>query len=266
MPGDLEGSPALTFSPLETTADYARDTLAAMMERRYESYKTHVVKPFFRDHFARLDRQIVLVDILSALNGGGTALHELEAALTDVLAAFRPGRASWLRPILTRKIDRILFAATKADHVHHSDHDRLARLLGWVVRRATERAAFAGTEVLVLPLAAVRATREVAIKRDGEHLPGIAGVPLAGERMEGETYDGASEIALFPGDLPEHPEAIFDLQGPSDERYPAKETSTVNFLRFRPPWIERTPEGVTLSLPHIRLDQALQYLIGDKLA
>ena len=150
MPGDLEGSPALTFSPLDITADYssARDTLGAMMERRYEAYKTHVVKPFFRDHFARLDRQIVLVDMLTALNGGATALRDLEQALTDVLAAFRPGRASWLKSILTRKIDRILFAATKADHVHHGDHDRLARLLGWLVRRATERAAFVGAEVL----------------------------------------------------------------------------------------------------------------------
>ena len=33
-----------------------------MMERRYDSYVAHVVKPFFHDHFARLDRQIVLVD------------------------------------------------------------------------------------------------------------------------------------------------------------------------------------------------------------
>ena len=218
MPGDLEGSPALTFSPLEIAADHssARDTLGAMMERRYEAYKTHVVKPFFRDHFARLDRQIVLVDMLAALNAGATALRDLERALTDVLAAFRPGRASWLRSILTRKIDRILFAATKADHVHHSDHDRLARLLGWLVRRAIERAGFVGAEVLILPLAAVRATREVSIKRGGERLPGIAGVPIAGERVGGETYDGETEIALFPGDLPEDPEV--GLRRPRAER------------------------------------------------
>ena len=50
-----------------------------MMERRYEAYKTHVVKPFFRDHFARLDRQIVLVDMLAALNAGPAALRDLES-------------------------------------------------------------------------------------------------------------------------------------------------------------------------------------------
>jgi uncharacterized protein len=259
MPGDMEGSPALTFAPLdlpsgETTG---KDTLAAMMERRFEAYKTHVVKPFFRDHFARLDRQIVLVDTLAALNAGPAAIRDLEAALADVLAAFRPGRASWLTSVLTRRIDRIVFAATKADHVHHSDHDNLARLLQRLTRRAAERAAFAGAQVRVVPLAAVRATREVAVSRGGEKLPAIAGVPMAGERVDGQIYDGETEIALFPGDLPADPEAAFEGVG--------ADTGALRFLRFRPPRLERTAEGVTLSLPHIRLDQTLQYLIGDKL-
>ncbi len=99
MPGDLEGSPALTFAPVPIGEGdaIAPGTMAAMMERRYEAYKTHVVKPFFRDHFARLDRQIVLVDALTALNSGPAALSDLENALAEVLAAFRAGRASSLR-------------------------------------------------------------------------------------------------------------------------------------------------------------------------
>ena len=50
------------------------------MARRYEAYKDAVVRPFFRDHFARLDRQIVLVDALEALNAGPTALADLDHA------------------------------------------------------------------------------------------------------------------------------------------------------------------------------------------
>ena len=71
MPGDLAGSPALTFAPLDDrgTDQFARGSLWSMMENRYEAYKTYVVRPFFRDHFARLDRQIVLIDVLAALNG-----------------------------------------------------------------------------------------------------------------------------------------------------------------------------------------------------
>jgi predicted YcjX-like family ATPase len=225
-----------------------------------------VVKPFFRDHFARLDRQIVLVDMLAALNAGPAALRELETALADVLSAFRPGKASWLTSILTRRIDRILFAATKADHVHHTDHDNLARLLERLARRAAERAAFSGTKVRVVPLAAVRATREVTVKRGGERLPAIGGIPMAGERVGGEIYDGETEIALFPGDLPDDPESIFEVPGPTDARELAEEALALRFLRFRPPRLEETAEGLTLSLPHIRLDQTLDFLIGDKLA
>jgi predicted YcjX-like family ATPase len=198
--------------------------------------------------------------MLAALNAGPAAIRDLEAALADVLSAFRPGRASWLRSILTRRIDRILFAATKADHVHHSDHDNLARLLKRLTKRAAERAEFAGAEVRVAALAAVRATREVTVSRGGEKLPAIAGVPMAGERVGHETYDGETEIALFPGDLPDDPEAIFEGAHTASD-----DAAALRFLRFRPPRLERTAEGVTLSLPHIRLDQTLQYLIGDKL-
>ncbi len=264
MPGDLEGSPALTFSPLDVPPDHraGRDTLAAMMERRYEAYRSHVVKPFFRDHFARLDRQIVLVDMLAALNAGPAAMRDLEGALADVLACFRPGRASWLTSILTRRIDRILFVATKADHVHHTDHENLARLLARLTKQAAVRAAFAGAEVRVMPLAAVRATREVTIDRRGESLPALVGTPIAGERVDGETYDGKTEIALFPGDLPGDPDILFEAGARSGM---SKDAATLRYLRFRPPRLERTAEGMTLSLPHIRLDQAIEYLVGDRL-
>ncbi len=103
MPGDLAGSPAITFAPLDLpdSAGLAPGSLGALMERRYEAYKDVVVRPFFRTHFARLDRQVVLVDVLAALNGGPAAVADLETALTEILACFRPGRASWLSSVLT---------------------------------------------------------------------------------------------------------------------------------------------------------------------
>jgi predicted YcjX-like family ATPase len=260
MPGDLDGSPALTFAPLDIAPDAGTappGSLRAMMERRYEAYKKHVVRPFFRDHFARLDRQIVLVDALSALNAGPAALADLETALSEILAAFRPGRVSRLFSILTRRIDRILFAATKADHLHRADHDRLEAILRRLVKRALERAHYSGAEVDVLALAAIRATREARVTHDGEAMPAILGTPLPGERVNGETYDGKTEIALFPGDLPDDPETVF---APG-----AEPQSPVRFVRFRPPELQTTAEGLKLSLPHIRLDRALHFLFGDYL-
>src|SRR5690606_22222003 len=131
---------------------------------------------------------------------------DLETALAEILSAFRPGRASWLGSILSRRIDRILFAATKADHLHHSSHDRLEGILKRLLARAIDKARFSGAKVEVRAIAAVRATREATVTRRGEALPCILGVPLAGERLDGKSYDGEEEIALFPGDLPADPE------------------------------------------------------------
>jgi len=119
MPGNLAGSPALTFAPLDLPANGAapEGSLWAMMRRRYEAYKDVVVRPFFRDHFSRLDRQVVLVDALSAFNSGPEALVDLEAALAGILDCFRIGRSTLLSSLFRPRIDRILFAATKADHL-----------------------------------------------------------------------------------------------------------------------------------------------------
>lgn len=263
MPGDLEGSPALTFSPLFVDGpDAGRGSLFQMMARRYESYKAAVVKPFFRDHFTRLDRQIVLVDVLQAVNAGPAAIRDLETTMAEILACFRPGRGSFLTRILSRRIDRILFAATKADHLHHTDHDRLEAILKRLVARAIDRAAVSGAGIRTVAMAAVRATREGTIVQDGERLPGIIGTPIAGETLGEQTYNGKTEIALFPGDLPDDPDSIFEREASA-----ADETEeAVRFMRFRPPKLERTAEGITLSLPHIRLDRALDYLVGDRLA
>src|SRR5262249_59296318 len=94
------------FFPLPPVGDgYRRGTLGAMLARRFESYKTRVVEPFFRDHFARLDRQIVLIDALSALNGGGAAVAGLQHSLEAILKCFRPGATTRLSRILSRRID-----------------------------------------------------------------------------------------------------------------------------------------------------------------
>lgn len=260
MPGELEGSPALTFSPLQLqdAAGPPRGSLWTMMERRYEAYKSHVVKPFFRDHFARLDRQIVLVDALTALNAGHNTLHDLERALSDILRCFRPGSNSWLSSILYRRIDRILFAATKADHLHHTSHDRLEAIVQRLARDAIERADFAGAEVEAIALAAVRATREGEARVRGETLPCILGYPLPGEKIGSETFDGNEEYAIFPGDLPEKPEMLDAFGGD------VASDGQIAVIRFRPPLLSNSDSGKTL--PHIRLDRSLNFLLGDRLS
>ena len=211
MPGDLASTPALTFAPLELSNEGPVPTgsLWAMMRRRYESYKDVVVRPFFRDHFARLDHQIVLVDALAAFNSGPDAILDLESALGAVLDCFQTGRNTFFSTLLRPRIDRILLAATKADHLHHTSYDRLEAILKRLTERAAAKAELAGAHVDVVALAAVRATREATVQRGREHLPSIVGVPVAGEIATGETFDGETEVAMFPGDLPADPNDLF---------------------------------------------------------
>jgi uncharacterized protein len=266
MPGNLAGSPALTFAPLELSEkDAAPDgSLWAMMRRRYEAYKEIVIRPFFRDHFARLDRQLVLVDALSAFNAGPEALLDLEAALAGILDCFHVGRGTLFSALFRPKIDRILFAATKADHLHHSSHDRLEAVLRRAVSRAVARAEKTGAEIDVVALAAIRATREAQVQRGRDKLPSILGTPALGERTGTEIFDGNTEVATFPGDLPEDPEMLFNGATFRGLASVDAEKADYRFLRFRPPQLESDGSNGAV-LPHIRLDRALQFLIGDRM-
>lgn len=265
MPGDLEGSPALTFAPLPDLGDVTptRGSLHATMARRFEAYKTGVVRPFFREHFARLDRQIVLVDALQAINRGPEAVEDLERALGDVLTCFRLGRGGFMSSLTGSRIDRVLIAATKADHLHHEGHDRLEAITRRITQKALSGIGMNGAGFDVMALAAVRATREAYVDRNGERLPVISGTPIAGERIGGELFDGIRQTAIFPGDLPENPDSLFE--GP-DSISEEKKAPLVEVVRFRPPSLDMTAGGLKLSVPHIRLDRALQYLVGDYLA
>jgi len=260
MPGDLEGSPALTFAPLDAKEEtsFARGSLWSLMERRYEAYKSYVVRPFFRDHFARLDRQIVLIDVLAALNGGPAAVSDLERAMTEILECYRTGSNSLWSSLFAPRIDRIVLAATKADHLHHESHDRLEAILSLLTDKAIEKARYRGADVKVLALAAVRATREGQAKRNGETLPCIVGYPLAGEKIGTRTFDGNEPFAIFPGDLPTDPRKA--LEGWKTE------DGDMRFVRFRPPDPKELPSGGFAPFPNIRLDRAIQTLIGDRLA
>ncbi len=249
MPGDLEGSPALTFSPLEKPDRRPSDSLWRAFEQRFEAYKRAVVAPFFRNHFARLDRQVVLIDALGAIHDGPRAVEDLRAAMAEILTCFRPGPRSWLAPILGRRIDRILFAATKADHLHHSQHGKLAAIAQALVRDARARAEFTGATTRALSIASLRATVEATVTRDGREIDVVRG------RLEGT----GAEAALFPGNLPDDPALILSpaRQGAGDWT-----DAAYRLTRFAPP-VLRLASGD--GLPHIRLDRAAEFLIGDRL-
>ncbi len=209
--------------------------------------KDKVVRPFFRDHFSRIDRQIVLVDVLGAIHQGPRAVEDLRRTMAEVLAAFRPGRNGWLDRLFGgRRVERILFAATKADHLHHAQHPRLTAIMEAMLRDARARADFAGARTAGLSIAALRCTVEEEIARDGEVL----------EAVRGRLADGRL-VAMYPGELPADPARLLSPAREGAESWLGADYAMMDFAPAR---VARRPgEG----LPHIRLDRAAEFLIGD---
>jgi uncharacterized protein len=250
LPGDLAGSPVLTFAPLPTPATTGRRSLWTEMERRFEGYKLRVVQPFFRTHFARIDRQVVLVDVLDAIHRGPQALEDLRRTMADVLGVFRPGRNGWLTALLGGKhVERILFAATKADHLHHSQHPRLTAITTALLTEAKARADFAGAETEAMSIASYRATVEETVRRGDEVL----------EAVRGRLLSTGQQAAMYAGELPADPARLLS---PAREGAAAWLDAEFALMAFAPARSSRAPgEGP----PHIRLDRAAQFLIGDML-
>jgi predicted YcjX-like family ATPase len=250
LPGDLAGSPVLTFAPLPKPALTPRNSLWREMERRYEAYKSRVVRPFFRDHFAKIDRQVVLVDVLGAIHQGPRAVEDLRRTMAEVLSAFRPGRNGWLTGLFGgRKVERILFAATKADHLHHEQHPALTAITASLLADAKSRADFSGAKTMAMSLASLRATVEEVVTRDGETVPAVRGTLLSTGRPS----------LMYPGALPTDPARLLS---PAREGAEAWLDADYHLMNFAPARLSLRPgEGP----PHIRLDRAVEFLIGDQL-
>ncbi len=251
LPGDLAGAPVVTFAPLPEVAGAPRGSLGAEMARRFEAYKREVVRPFFRAHFARIDRQVVLVDLLDAIHQGPRAVEETRLAMADILATFRPGRNAFLTRLMQgRRVERLLFAATKADHLHHAQHPRLAAIMEAMLREARDRAQFAGADVRSMAIAALRATVEETRRHEGREV----------DCVRGRAADGmGGQVAFYPGALPGDPAAILSPAREGAECWPEGDFGA---QRFAPARLSLRPgEGP----PHIRLDRALEFLIGDRL-
>lgn len=249
LPGDLAGSPVLTFAPLPA-GDAPRRSLRREMARRFEAYKSRVVRPFFRDHFARIDRQVVLVDALGAIHNGPAAVEDMRAAMSEILSAFRPGRNAFLTQLFRgKRVEKILFAATKADHLHHSQHARLAAIMEALTRDARDRARFAGADTQALALAALRATTEDTVQHEGDPLDVVRGTLL----------DTGRQAAFYPGALPDDPTHILSPAASGAQDWL---DGDYKVMRFAPaPLTLRPGDGP----PHIRLDRAAQFLVGDRL-
>ena len=240
LPGELEGAPVLQFFPCQFSSleKGQHSSNLAMLIKRYEEYQQKVVKVFYKHHFATFDRQIVLVDCLQPLNAGYEAFHDMRTALEQVMKSFRYGHSNILKRLFAPKIDKVLFAVTKADHVTPEQHTNLVSLLRQLVHPAWQATSYENIDMNCISLASIKATQSGFIEVGGEASPAIQGTSMDGKNL-----------TVFPGEVPAKlpNEAYWQKQG-------------FEFTSFRP-----REHDADNPIDHIRVDKALEYLIGDKL-
>ena len=241
MPGELDGTPALAFFPLpqQKVLDGAEgQELWKIVEGRFDFYVKHVVGDFYRNFFARFDRQIVLVDCLTPLNQGLAQFQEMQRALGAVMESFSYGQQGWLKQLFQPRIERLLIAATKADHVTQEQFSNLSSLLNELVKGGIRFAEGYDIKTQSQPLSAIRTTRFGHVSQGKHKIPALKGCRLS---------DGQS-LTLFPGEVPAKlPDASYFLD------------NGFNFMEFAP----EPRHSEFAPLPHLGMDKALQYLLGD---
>jgi hypothetical protein len=244
-PGSLRDNPSMWFAPLDMPDGLqhaAEGTLAAVMERRFDAYKTGVVTPFYSHYFRNYSRQVVLVDVIGALLAGREVFEDTQHAIDAILESFRYGQSSIVTRLLrSARIEKVLFAATKADHVPEVQRDHLASLLRNMVALPALDVRSSNAAIDVAALASVISTEEDTQEIDGHRVQVVVGKPV------GE----ATRAKFFVGNVPARP-----------PRPEAWGKPFLNIPVFEPPVIDVSPVD---GIAHINLDLALDYLIGDQL-
>ncbi len=243
--GALADEPFLRFAPLDIPEDVGRavdGTLGGLMEQRFEDYKAQVITPFYEQHFRNFSRQVVLVDVLGALLAGREAFDDTRLAIEAIMQSFRYGAGGLLMRLLRgARIDKVLLAATKADHVPEVQRDHLAALLRNMAALPALDVVGASAAIDVAAIASVISTEEDTQEIDGQRVQVVVGRPVGGR----------TKAKFFVGNVPIRP-----------PRPGAWGQPFLSIPVFEPPAIDVLPiDGIA----HINLDLALEYLIGDRL-
>lgn len=244
LPAELEGTPALQFVPLVTSSlkdSESETSLLALNQRRYQHYIDKVVRPFYVNHFNHFDRQVLLVDTLSALNSGEQSFADLQFTLNQLAESFNYGKQSWLGKLINPKIDKVLIAATKADHITVDQHENQIQLLQRLTQSTQETLAFNQAKVEFASIASVQATKPQQVKQGKE----------VWHAIEGKDKYSGEMTCLFPGEVPK--------QCDDDNFWQENQFSFPNFC---------PPSALTMDkpIPHIAMDKVCEILFGDKLS
>lgn len=245
LPSEVKGAPVFQFFPLLELSEADWATLEKSpshsyfhtLKKRYQHYQQKIIKPFYQDYFSQFDRQVILADCLTPLNHSQQAFIEMKIGLQQLFKHFHYGNRSLFHRLFSAKIDKLLFAATKADHITSDQLPNLESLMRQLVQEGGKHAEFEGIETGFHAISAVRATEAVTVTQDGKSFKALRGVRSLDKKR----------VTLYPGAVPARlPEANFWQQ------------QGFAFDQFDP-----RPLAFEQAIPHLRMDAVLQFLLAD---
>ncbi len=237
MPADLDKDPILRFAPIALE----KGDLSDAFERRYDAYVKDVVKEIHLEHFKGFDRQIVLVDVMSALQNGYERYVDMKSGLKSMLTLYDHKNKNFISQWFSPSIKKVLFVATKADQVGASQHSNFSALLEEMIGELRRDMDISHVETDTQLIASLKSTTNVEKKHQGEKLSFIRGIL----EKDSKLHD------LYPGETPS--------KFPTKEEWNPDEYGYKNFLPPQKRYSDDEP------LEHINMDKLMEKLIGDLL-
>jgi uncharacterized protein len=231
MPPPGPPLPWMTIFPLR-----GRGGLARLMSQRFQALQQAIQADLAKPLFARVDRLVILADLLAGLHAGPDAFADAQASLAAAAAAI--GRQGWWSRYLSFRIGglkRIAWAASKTDHVARHQRGNLARLLASLAPPAP------GIRTEYVALAAMRCTEDFTWELDGRPVSAVKGHVTGSDRL----------VRSYPGEVPDTP---------PDERFWQH-----RFLALPDFTPARLPQDGRAGVPHLNLDKLLSFLLEDLL-
>jgi len=247
LPGELEGAPVLQFFPLlhlseeqwqKLKREAKSNSYFAVLNKRYDYYRNKVVKGFYENYFSTFDRQVILADCLTPLNHSQQAFIDMQTGLNQLFKNFHYGKRNLLNRLFSPNIDKLMFVATKADHITTDQIQNLISLMRQLVQEGGRHVEFEGIDTEYTAIAAIRATKQVLVNQNGKQIKAIQGVRSVDKQL----------ITLYPGSVPSKlPNAEFWSK------------QSFDFDSFEPQVLQQGE-----SIPHLRMDAVLQFLLADR--
>ena len=241
--GPKNDAPFMWFFPTDNPPDHpVAASMAAQLEERFEAYKTDVKTSFISSYFSKFDRQIVLVDVLGALNAGKAAYDDTERAIADI-AQCLAGNGSLLGRLFGQQTpERVAFVATKADHVPELQRDNLRSLLRAMSQPAKDHGPSNGDAVSYHVAASILSTRDGWLDHDDRPREAI---------VWGRRLGATKEMAYQTGSIP--------ISRPPEEFWSGR---YFDLPTFTPPAIDASG---AMGIRHLGIDSVMAELIGDQL-